>query len=162
MKKLTRVLLTACAAPLIATTAHATQVVLDTDAAAVAAACGGEVQHDDFVRLPRAKQREIRSCFIRESSKRLNQKLPTRVDYTIILERTTVRGVTTTYLFRADISLKEVEPGAMDAWKPTVRAKICAEPGMRQIVSLGGVYRYVWLDHYGKYIDTLTVKNCPI
>ena len=155
-----RLLLAASAVPLMGA-AQATGIVPDVSIADVAASCGGAVRHDEFVTLPRADQRTKLRCLLREASKRLNTKLPTRVEYTTLFERTNVAGTTMIYHFRADVSLKEIKPGAMEAWKPTVRAKICATASMREIVSLGAAYRYVWLDHDGKFIDTLTVRSCP-
>jgi hypothetical protein len=127
----------------------------------VAPVCGGDVEHDAFMRLPAPKRRAKLGCFLREMSRQLNRGLPSRTDFTTLIERTNVAGVTMTYHFRADVDLSEVNRAEMRAWKPTVREKICSDPGMRQILSLGGIYRYVWRDHDGRYIDTLIVKDCP-
>lgn len=113
-----------------------------------------------FAAMPLPQQRVRLRCYLRSISALINTKLPTRIEYTMIVEQTNVEGLTLVYHFRADVSRADVKPGAMDSWKPTVRAQICADPSKREIISLGGSYRYVWRDRVGKYIDKLTVRDC--
>ena len=126
----------------------------------VGPACGGVVQHDRFVKLRHSQRRATVSCYLREISKRLNWKLPSRSDYSTILERTNVVGTMLTYSFRADVYLSEIKPGAMAEWKPIVREEICADSVMKESITRGGTYRYLWRDRSGKYIDALIVRHC--
>lgn len=130
------------------------------DSAAVASACGGEVPHDQFVKLPKAVQFKKLSCFTREAAVRFNKTLPNKVDEATTLERVAASGTTLTYFYRVNILKAELRPGALDAFKPTVIKKVCGAPDMRSIISVGGSYRYVWADRAGVEIGQLLINAC--
>ena len=109
-----------------------------TDSAGVAAACGGEVQHDAFVKLPKAEQVRKLSCFTREAAVRFNRTLPNKVDNATTLERVEASGPTLTYYYTVNILKAELRPGALDSFKPVVRQKVCDAADMRSFVSVGG------------------------
>ena len=130
------------------------------DSAAVASACGGEVQHDAFVKLPKAEQVRKLSCFTREAAVRFNKTLPNKVDNVTTLERVEANGPTLTYYYTVNILKAELRPGALESFKPVVSKKVCDAADMRSIVSVGGSYRYVWADRVGEKIGELLVNAC--
>lgn len=130
------------------------------DGAAIAAACGGEVQHDQFVRLPKAQQVRKLSCFTREAAKRFNATLPSKVDEATTLDRVSADGVTLIYHYTVNVLRAQLRPGALEAFKPTVKSKVCAAADMRSIISVGGSYRYLWNDRAGQPIGELLVDRC--
>jgi len=130
------------------------------DGAAVAAACGGEVQRDQFVRLTKAEQVRRLSCFTREAAVRFNRTLPNKVDAATTLDRVSADGTTLTYHYTVNLLRSELRPGALDAFKPTVKSKVCAAADMNMIISVGGSYRYVWADRTGQPIGDLLVDRC--
>ena len=130
------------------------------DSAGIAAACGGEVQRDAFARLPRAERVKRLSCFTREAANRFNRTLPNKVDDATTLERVSAAGTTLTYHYKVNILRTELRPGALDAFKPTVKTKVCAAPDMSMIISVGGAYRYMWNDRAGEPIGDYLVDRC--
>lgn len=134
--------------------------VPSSDGAAVAAACGGEVQREQFVRLPKAEQVRRLTCFTREAAVRFNRTLPNKVDAATTLERVSADGTMLTYHYTVDILRADLRPGALDTFKPTVKAKVCAAADMNMIVSVGGSYRYSWMDRAGEQIGDYLVDRC--
>jgi hypothetical protein len=131
------------------------------DAAAVATACGGEVSHEQFVQLPLAERVAKLSCFTREAAGRFNTELPKKIDDATTLESVSAQGTQLTYHYRVSFARADLKPGALDAFKPTVTDKVCNAEDMRSIVSVGGSYRYEWLDRNGEAIGALVVDRCP-
>jgi hypothetical protein len=132
----------------------------NADAAAVAAACGGEIYPADIPKISKAELARRLACFTREAAKHFNLRLPQQVDAKTTLQRVSAEGTILTYHYTVDLLRSELPPGALDAFKPTVRTKVCGAADMRNIISLGGSYRYVWLDRNGEAIGELLVSSC--
>lgn len=132
----------------------------DANGQVVADACGGEVMPEDFVKLPKAVQEQKLSCFTREAVKRFNRTLPSKVDKTTVLQSVSAEGVTMTYHYRVDVDRADIKPAALEAFKGTVRGKVCAAQDMHTIIRVGGKYRYLWLDKNGKLIGSMIVDRC--
>ncbi|HEX5183164.1 MAG TPA: hypothetical protein VFW19_08445 [Allosphingosinicella sp.] len=130
------------------------------DAAAVAAACGGEIYDADIARMSKAALAARLACFTREAANGLNRQLPQRIDKATLLQRVSAEGTTLTYHYSVDLLSSELKPGALDAFKPNVIAKVCAATDMRRIISIGGSYRYIWLDRNGVTLGDLVVSSC--
>ena len=130
------------------------------DAQAVAAACGGEIYPADVPKLGKAAVMKKLACFTREAAARFNRTLPSQVDPATTLERVSADGATLTYHYKVSIARSELRPGALDAFKPKVREKVCAAADMKSIVAIGGAYRYLWIDRNGEAIGELLVDAC--
>ena len=130
------------------------------DADAVAAACGGEVQHDEFAKLPKSVQFEKLSCFTREAAVRFNRSLPNKVDEATTLERVKANGVTLSYVYSVNMLASDLGPGVLEAFKPSVIEKVCTAADMRSIIAVGGRYEYLWFDKNGDAIGSLMVDHC--
>jgi hypothetical protein len=131
------------------------------DAAQVAAACGGELYPDDIPKMSKAAVAARLTCFTREAAKRFNATLPKKVDEKTTLESVSAQGTQLIYHYRVDFARADIKPGALDAFKPTVAAKVCNAADMKSIVRIGGSYRYEWIDRNGVAIGSLVVDSCP-
>ena len=107
-----------------------------------------------------AVQEQKLSCFTREAVKRFNRTLPSKVDKTTVLQSVSAEGVTMTYHYRVDVDRADIKPAALEAFKGTVRGKVCAAQDMHTIIRVGGKYRYLWLDKNGKLIGSMIVDRC--
>jgi hypothetical protein len=131
------------------------------DAAALAAACGGELMPADLSKMSKAAIAARLICFTREAAARFNKTLPNQVDAKTLLERVSAEGTTLTYHYKVDVLVNELRPGAVETFKPTVKGKVCGAADMRSIISIGGAYRYLWSDRNGASIGELVVNSCP-
>jgi len=131
------------------------------EAAQVAAACGGELYPDDVAKMSKAAVSAKLACFTRESAKKMNATLPKQIDETTRLESVSPQGTQLTYHYRVSFALADLKPGAFDAFKPSVAAKVCNAADMKAVIGMGGSYRYEWIDKNGAAIGSLLVSSCP-
>ncbi|HEY5720814.1 MAG TPA: hypothetical protein VIT45_00680 [Allosphingosinicella sp.] len=130
------------------------------EAAAVAAACGGDMTPAQMAAMPKAKVAARLSCFNREAAVRFNRKLPMNVDPQTILERVSTEGTLLTYHYKVDVLTADVPAASLETVKTSVRAKVCNAADMRNIISAGGSYRYLWNDRAGAQLAELVVSSC--
>ena len=148
-------------AGLLAASAQAQTQPSDADGAAVAAACGGEVQREQLMAMPKAKRVEKLSCFTREAAKRFNKTLPQKVDDVTVLQRVSAEGTILTYYSAVNVLKSDLPAGALEAFKPKVHQQVCAAADMKLIISVGGSYQYRWYDKNAEAIGETTVSSCP-
>ncbi len=141
--------------------APAAAQIAPLDSASVAAACGGEMSYDQIPTMPKAEVAKRLGCYTREFASQLSRQLPVKVDPVTTLESVTAEGTTLSYHYRADLLRAQLPREALAGLKAGVRTKVCQSEDMRNTVSIGGAYRYVWNDREGQRIGEMIVTSCP-
>ena len=130
------------------------------DAQEVADACGGELYPEDIPKMTKAQVTAKLACFTREAAKKFNKGLPSKVDDSTTLTSVSANGVTLTYHYKVNLLREDLKPGALEAFKPGVKARVCNAEDMRSIIDTGGSYAYEWIDRNGRLIGRLLVDAC--
>jgi len=130
------------------------------DAAAVTAACGGEVTPAQLAAMTKAAATARLACFTRVAGARFNRKLPMNVDPSTVLERVSTEGTRLTYHYKVDLVAANVPAAAIEGLRTKVRTNVCQSGDMREVISVGGSYRYLWNDRAGAQLAELLVSSC--
>lgn len=107
-----------------------------------------------------AQLREIVACVNRESARQLNAQTPLRIDEGTILDSVEAVGLQLTYRVTIDVDGAEVTDGDRAAIIEATRASVCESDDIRQTMSHGGSYAYVWRDRAGRTVGETVIADC--
>ncbi|HYI48253.1 MAG TPA: hypothetical protein VEX35_07300 [Allosphingosinicella sp.] len=107
-----------------------------------------------------AERLEILSCINREAVRLMTPRLPIQIDSVTSLTAVVASGPLLTYHSRVAIDASQVTPAQMQLVHQAARANACGQPAMRQALSLGGSYAYVWTDRNGRSLPPLRIDSC--
>jgi hypothetical protein len=110
--------------------------------------------------LGAARRAALNRCLNTETARQLGARLPIRIDSRTLLDRVTVEGPALVYRYRIDKRLAELRPGAADRLERNTRAAGCGGEDVQQIVALGGVQVYRWVDRDEALIREVRIDRC--
>ena len=96
--------------------------------------------------LGAARRAALNLCLNNETARQLDARLPIRIDASTVLDRVTVEGAALVYRYRIDKRLAELPAGMADRVEANTRQSACAGEDVQQMIALGGVQVYRWVD----------------
>ena len=145
------------AAALVLAGGVATGQVPPIDTAAVQAACGPIEQ---AARAGRARMLDVVVCANREATRQLDARTPFRVDEVTTMDSVEADGPTVIYRQRVAVEARNVTDAMRASLEQTVRANVCGNSQMRNTISLGGAYTYVYVDRAGAFLHRIDIRRC--
>lgn len=134
---------------------------LTADADALARTCVPSGQHDrPMANFSPAERIALVSCAQREVARQLNAQLPRQIDDLTLLHVITTEGAQLTYHFKLAVDAKDINAAQRANLVQTTRAHVCRQADMRQTMSLGGSYAYVWIDPGDIEIARTVIEAC--
>ncbi|HVQ07947.1 MAG TPA: hypothetical protein VMS43_05890 [Allosphingosinicella sp.] len=103
---------------------------------------------------------ELIACANREVVRVMTPRLPLRVDALTTLTSVVSTGPLLTYNSRVSIDASQLAPAQIQQLHQATRANVCGQAAMRQTISLGGSYAYVWIDRNGRSLPPLRIDSC--
>lgn len=110
--------------------------------------------------LGAARRAALNLCLNTETARQLNGRLPIRIDSSTLLDRVTVEGTALVYRYRIDKRVAELPAGTPDRLDAMTRRSACAGEDVQQIIALGGVQVYRWVDRDEATIREVRVARC--
>ena len=110
--------------------------------------------------LGAARRAALNLCLNAETARQLGARLPIRIDSSTLLDRVTVEGQALVYRYRIDKRLAELRAGVADRLEANTRQAACAGEDVQQIVALGGVQIYRWVDRDEALIREVRIARC--
>lgn len=107
-----------------------------------------------------AQRLEMIACANRQVVRVMTPRLPLRVDALTSLTSVVATGPMLTYNARVDIDASQLSPAQIEQLHQGTRTNACSQVPMRQTISMGGVYSYVWVDRNGRSLPPLTISSC--
>lgn len=107
-----------------------------------------------------AERRELIACANREVVRIITPRLPIQVDALTSLTSVVASGPMLTYNSRVDIDASQLSPAQVQQLHQATRANVCGQAPMRQTISIGGAYAYVWTDRNGRSLPPLQISSC--
>ena len=161
MKAVYSILSVLVAASLPTPALAAGQQAPQVDTSGVGAACvrPGEEQRP-MASMSRTERLALVACANRYAAEQINAQTPMRVDEYTTLESVQVEGATVIYNQRVTVDRRNVTATVKQQLDQTVRANVCASEQMRNTISYGGAYRYVWTDSSGNFLHRLDITGC--
>ena len=131
------------------------------DTSGVAAACvrPGQEQRPMMDMTP-SERLALVACANRYAAQQINTQTPMRVDEITTLERVETSGATVIYHQRVEVDGANVTSAMMQQLDQSVRGHVCASEQMRNTISYGGAYRYMWTDRSGAFLHRLDITGC--
>lgn len=102
----------------------------------------------------------ILTCAQREVAREINSQTPIRVDDSTTLYATVAAGTTLIYNMRTTLRAEDVTPAFRAAQDEATRTNVCSLPDMRQLLSLGAAYEYLWWDQSGHFLHSVKIERC--
>ena len=110
--------------------------------------------------LGAARRATLNLCLNNETARQLNARLPIRIDSSTLLDRVTVEGPALVYRYRIDRRVAELPAGTPDRLDAMTRRSACAGEDVQQIIALGGVQIYRWVDRDEATIREVRIARC--
>lgn len=99
-------------------------------------------------------------CLNQETVRQLTPRLPVRIDSNTRLDRVGVEGAALVYRYRITKAVAELPAGTPDRLEAMTRQSACAGEDVRQILALGGVQVYRWVDRDEAPIREVRISAC--
>ena len=113
-----------------------------------------------IARLGAARRTALNLCLNTETARQLDARLPIRIDSSTLLDRVTVEGPALVYRYKVDKRLPELRAGVADRLEANTRRSACAGEDVQQIIALGGVQVYRWVDRDEALIREVRIDRC--
>ena len=110
--------------------------------------------------LGAARRTALNLCLNMETARQLGARLPIRIDSRTLLDRVTVERRALVYRYRIDRRVAELPPGTPDRLDAHTRRSACAGEDVQQIIALGGVQIYRWVDRDEATIREVRIDRC--
>jgi hypothetical protein len=110
--------------------------------------------------LGAARRAALNLCLNNETARQLDARLPIRIDASTLLDRVTVEGPALVYRYRIDKRVAELPAGTPDRLDAMTRRSACAGEDVQQIIALGGVQIYRWVDRDEAPIREVRIARC--
>lgn len=110
--------------------------------------------------LGAARRAALNLCLNTETARQLGARLPIRIDSSTLLDRVTVEGPALVYRYRIDKRVAELPAGTPDRLDAHTRQSACAGEDVQQIIALGGVQVYRWVDRDEAPIREVRIDRC--
>jgi len=107
-----------------------------------------------------AERIELIACANREVVRVMTPRLPIQVDALTSLTSVVANGPMLTYNSRVDIDASQLAPAQIQQLHQATRTNVCGQAPMRQTISMGGAYAYVWTDRNGRSLPPLRIDSC--
>ena len=107
-----------------------------------------------------AERIELIACANREVVRVMTPRMPLRVDALTSLTSVVASGPMLTYNARVEIDASQLSQAQIEQLHQGTRTNACGQAQMRQTISMGGVYTYVWVDRNGRSLPPLTISSC--
>ena len=107
-----------------------------------------------------ARRAALNLCLNTETARQLGARLPIRIDSSSLLDRVTVEGPALVYRYRIDKRVAELPAGTPDRLDAHTRRSACAGEDVQQIIALGGVQIYRWVDRDEATIREVRIARC--
>lgn len=111
-------------------------------------------------RLSPARRAALNTCLNTETVRQLSARLPVRIDSSTQLDQVTVEGSALVYRYRVSQRLAALSAGTADRIEAHTRRNACAGEDVQQIVALGGVQVYRWVDRNAAVIREVRITAC--
>ena len=133
----------------------------EVDTSGVAAACvrPGQEQRP-IMEMPASERLALVACANRYAAQQINRQTPMRVDEITTLERVETSGTTVIYHQRVEVDGANVTTAMKQNLDQSVRAHVCGSEQMRNTISYGGAYRYMWTDRSRAFLHRLDITRC--
>ena len=132
---------------------------IDTSGVSAACVAAGE-ENRPLASLSAAARLALIECANRYAAQQINARTPMRVDDITTLESVTTSGPTVIYNQRVNLEARAVTDAMKAQLSQTVTANVCGSEQMRNTISYGGAYRYIWIDRAGTFVHRLDVTRC--
>ena len=113
-----------------------------------------------IAQLGAARRAALNLCLNNETARQLGARLPIRIDSSTLLDRVTVEGAALVYRYKIDKSVAELPAGTPDRLDAMTRRSACAGEDVQQIIALGGVQVYRWVDRDEAAIREVRIAHC--
>jgi hypothetical protein len=113
-----------------------------------------------IAQLGAARRAALNLCLNTETARQLGARLPIRIDASTLLDRVTVEGPALVYRYRIDKRLAELPAGMADRVEANTRQSACAGEDVQQMIALGGVQGYRWVDRDEALIREVRIARC--
>jgi hypothetical protein len=113
-----------------------------------------------IAQLGAARRAALNTCLNTETARQLGARLPIRIDSSTLLDRVTVEGPALVYRYRIDKRVAELPAGTPDRLDAHTRRSACAGEDVQQIIALGGVQIYRWVDRDEATIREVRIARC--
>ena len=141
--------------------AAAQQPEIRVDGEAVSRACVTPGQSERPIADFSASERiAMIACFQREGARQLNAQLPRQIDDLTVLHVATTEGPRLTYHYKIALDAGRITADQRAALVQVTRNNVCGQQSMRQTMSLGGSYGYVWIDPANVEIARTVIEGC--
>lgn len=110
--------------------------------------------------LGAARRAALNLCLNTETARQLGTRLPIHIDSSTLLDRVTVEGPALVYRYRIDKRVAELPAGTPDRLNAHTRQSACAGEDVQQIIALGGVQVYRWVDRDEAPIREVRIDRC--
>jgi hypothetical protein len=111
-------------------------------------------------RLQPARRAALNTCLNVETVRQLAPRLPIRIDSNTQLDQASVEGPALVYRYRIAQRLADLPAGAAERIDAHTRSNACAGEDVQQIVALGGVQVYRWVDRDEAVIREVRIDRC--
>ena len=112
-------------------------------------------------RLTPTRRAALNLCLNTETTRQLQPRLPIRIDSRTQLDRVAVEGRALVYRYRIAMPVAALPAGIGDRLESNTRGAACRGEDVRQIIALGGVQVYRWVDRDEAAIREVRVETCP-
>jgi len=107
-----------------------------------------------------SERRDLIACANREVVRQMSPRLPLRIDDVTSMTSVVASGPLLTYTVRVDVDASQLTQANIQQLDRTTRANVCGQAPMRQTISYGGAYAYVWVDRAGRQVHQLRIDSC--
>ena len=107
-----------------------------------------------------AERMTIMTCLQREAARQLNTQLPRQLDEITVLHLVTSEGARLTYFAKLAVDAAKISADQRATLIQNTRNFVCSKADMRQTISYGGAYGYVWIDSNDVEIARTVVEGC--
>jgi hypothetical protein len=111
--------------------------------------------------LTPARRSALNTCLNTETVRQLTPRLPIRINSGTQLDQARVEGPALVYRYKVAQRLAELSAGSGDRIEAQTRSNACAGEDVRQIIALGGVQIYRWVDRDEAVIREVRIDACP-
>jgi len=126
------------------------------------AACIPAAERDMPIdQLTPARRAALNLCLNTETVRQLAPRLPVRIDAATELDRASVEGPALIYRYKVAQRRAQMPASAGARLEAHTRSNACAGEDVRQIIALGGVQVYRWVDRDEAVIREVRIAACP-
>lgn len=102
----------------------------------------------------------IRDCVHAETARQYAPHLPMRLSPRTVMEEARVEGPGLFFSYRTSERLADLRPDVGQGLETETRALACASPAFQEILVMGGMQTYRWIDRDGTLIREVRVDRC--